>query len=150
VIIMTSNVGSQGILDHGEGVTREAIRETLDGQLKKHFRPEFLNRIDDVVIFDPLGRHEIRGIVDIQLRALQRLVADRRLTLDVTPPARDLLTELGYEPAFGARPLKRVILKNLQDPLAEEILRGGYKPGDTILIDAKDGAFTFEHRSAPT
>src|SRR5690606_25095007 len=95
VIIMTSNVGSQAILDHGEGVTREAIRETLDAQLRKHFRPEFLNRIDDVVIFDPLGKHELRGIVEIQLRGLQKLVQDRRLTLKVTEPAKDLLTELG-------------------------------------------------------
>jgi ATP-dependent Clp protease ATP-binding subunit ClpB len=148
VIIMTSNVGSQAILDHGEGVTRDAIRETLEAQLKKHFRPEFLNRIDDVVIFDPLGKHEIRGIVDIQLASLQKLVIDRRLTLSVSEAAKDRLTELGYEPAFGARPLKRVILKHLQDPLAEEILRGGYKPGDTIEIDVKDQAFTFHRRPA--
>ncbi|AKF08946.1 ATP-dependent Clp protease ATP-binding subunit [Sandaracinus amylolyticus] len=150
VIIMTSNVGSQAILDHGEGVTREAIRETLDAQLRKHFRPEFLNRIDDVVIFDPLGKHELRGIVEIQLRGLQKLVQDRRLTLNVTDAAKDRLTELGHEPAFGARPLKRVILKNLQDPLAEEILRGGYQPGDTIEIDAKDGAFVFHRLPATT
>jgi ATP-dependent Clp protease ATP-binding subunit ClpB len=150
VIIMTSNVGSQAILDFGEGVTREAIREKLEEALKKVFRPEFLNRIDDVVIFDPLGKHEIRGIVDIQLRALQKLVADRRLTVKVSDPARDRLTELGYEPAFGARPLKRVILKHLQDPLAEEILRGGYKEGDTIDIDVKDGAFTFHRTPATT
>jgi ATP-dependent Clp protease ATP-binding subunit ClpB len=145
VIIMTSNVGSQAILDFGEGVTREAIREKLDEQLRKHFRPEFLNRIDDVVIFDPLGKHELRGIVEIQLRSLQKLVQDRRLTLKVSEPAKDLLTDLGHEPAFGARPLKRVILKHLQDPLAEEILRGGYLPGDTVEIDVEDGKFVFHH-----
>jgi ATP-dependent Clp protease ATP-binding subunit ClpB len=146
VIIMTSNVGSQAILDHGEGVTREAIREALDDALRKHFRPEFLNRIDDVVIFDPLGKHELRGIVEIQIKALQRLVADRRLTIKVSEAAKERLTDLGYEPAFGARPLKRAILKHLQDPLAEEILRGGYKPGDTIEIDvAPDGSFEFHH-----
>ncbi len=149
VIIMTSNVGSHAILDHGEGVTREAIREELDAQLRKHFRPEFLNRIDDVVIFDPLGKHELREIVDIQLRGLQKLVIDRRLTLEVSDAAKDRLTELGHEPAFGARPLKRVILKHLQDPLAEEILRGGYVPGDTIHIDVTEsGEFSFTRHSA--
>ncbi|MDQ3034295.1 MAG: AAA family ATPase [Myxococcota bacterium] len=148
VIIMTSNVGGHAILDHGEGVTREAIREELDGQLRKHFRPEFLNRIDDVVIFDPLGKTELRDIVEIQLRGLQKLVQDRRLTLEVTDAAKDRLTELGYEPAYGARPLKRVILKNLQDPLAEEILRGGYTMGDTIHIDVGEGGFEFVRRPA--
>jgi ATP-dependent Clp protease ATP-binding subunit ClpB len=149
VIIMTSNVGSHAILDHGEGVTREAIREELDAQLRKHFRPEFLNRVDDVVIFDPLGKHELREIVDIQLRGLQKLVIDRRLTLEVSDAAKDRLTELGHEPAFGARPLKRVILKHLQDPLAEEILRGGYVPGDTIHIDVTEsGEFSFTRHPA--
>jgi ATP-dependent Clp protease ATP-binding subunit ClpB len=150
VIIMTSNVGGHAILDHGEGVTREAIREKLEGELKKHFRPEFLNRIDDVVIFDPLGKGDLRGVIEIQLAQVQKLLADRRIVLDVTPAAKDKLVDLGYEPAFGARPLKRVIVKHLQDPLAEEILRGGYTPGDTVRVDVNaEGGLVFTHnRSA--
>ncbi len=145
VIIMTSNVGSASILDHGEGVTREQIREQLDRELRKHFRPEFLNRIDDTVIFDPLSKVDLRGIVDIQLRLLARMIAERGVRLEVTDAAKDRLVDLGYEPAFGARPVKRVILKNLQDPLAEEMLKGGYVPGDVVRVDAGDGAFSFVH-----
>jgi ATP-dependent Clp protease ATP-binding subunit ClpB len=145
VIIMTSNVGSGSILDHGEGVTREQIRAQLDSELRKHFRPEFLNRIDDTVIFDPLSKIDLRGIVEIQLRLLSRMVAERGVRLEVTDAAKDRLVELGYEPAFGARPVKRVILKNLQDPLAEEMLKGGYVPGDVVRVDATADAFTFGH-----
>jgi len=145
VIIMTSNVGSGSILDHGEGVTREQIRAQLDSELRKHFRPEFLNRIDDTVIFDPLSKIDLRGIVEIQLRLLSRMVAERGVRLEVTDAAKDRLVELGYEPAFGARPVKRVILKCLQDPLAEEMLKGGYVPGDAVKIDATADAFTFGH-----
>ncbi|GAB4203372.1 MAG: ATP-dependent chaperone ClpB [Sandaracinaceae bacterium] len=156
VVIMTSNVGSQVILDHAfvdddadeaaRRASRESLRTKLEGELRKHFRPEFLNRIDDVVIFEPLGKRELRGIVDIQLRALSRMLGDRRIALEVTEAAKTQLVELGHEPAFGARPLRRVILKNLQDPLAETILRGGYGPGDTVVVDVKDGEFTFAKR----
>jgi ATP-dependent Clp protease ATP-binding subunit ClpB len=147
VVIMTSNVGSHLILDH-EG-SNEELREKVQAKLHSHFRPEFLNRIDDVVIFDPLSKPDLRGIVDIQLKGLGKLLADKRVTIDVTDRAKDHLVELGYEPAFGARPLKRVILKNLQDPLAEAILRGGYGAGDTVVVDVTpEGAFTFERRRA--
>jgi ATP-dependent Clp protease ATP-binding subunit ClpB len=145
VIIMTSNIGGRAILDHGEGVTREAIREKLDAELKKAFRPEFVNRIDDVVIFDPLGKHDLRGVVDIQLGGVKKLLAERRITLELSDAAKERLVDLGYEPSFGARPLKRVILKHLQDPLAEEILKGGYAAGDVVKVDVGDGgalAFT--------
>jgi ATP-dependent Clp protease ATP-binding subunit ClpB len=146
VIIMTSNVGSHLILDH-KG-TNEELRARMQEQLHKHFRPEFLNRIDDVVIFDPLSRADLRGIVDIQLRGLAKLLSDRRVELQVTDGAKDRLVDLGYEPAFGARPLKRVILKNLQDPLAEALLRGGYGSGDTACVDVSDTGFTFEKKPA--
>ncbi len=146
VIIMTSNVGSHLILDH-EG-TNEELRERIQGQLHSHFRPEFLNRIDDVVIFDPLSREDLRGIVEIQLRGLAKLLSDKRVTIDVTPLAKDRLVDLGYEPAFGARPLKRVILKHLQDPLAEAILRGGYEAGDVVVVDAPGGELHFERKPA--
>ncbi len=144
VIIMTSNIGGRAILDHGEGVTREAIREKLDAELKKAFRPEFVNRIDDVVIFDPLGKADLRGVVDIQLAGVKKLLADRQITIELTEAAKERVVDLGYEPAFGARPLKRVILKTVQDPLAEEILRGGYVAGDKVLVDlGENGALTF-------
>src|SRR5690606_11959554 len=144
VIIMTSNVGSHLILDH-QG-TNEELREKMQEQLHTHFRPEFLNRIDDVVIFDPLSREDLRGIVEIQLRGLAKLLSDKRVELRVTDLAKDQLVDLGYEPAFGARPLKRVILKHLQDPLAEAILRGGYGSGDTVVVDASGHEFTFERQ----
>jgi len=145
VIIMTSNVGGHAILDH-EG-DAESLRAKMNEVLRASFRPEFVNRIDDVVIFDRLSKKDLRGIAEIQLRALGKLLAERRLGLEVSEAAKDRLTDLGYEPAFGARPLKRVILKNLQDPLAEEVLRGGYGPGDTIKVDVDaDAKFVFSKK----
>ncbi len=141
VIIMTSNVGSHLILDH-EG-TNEELKEKVEAELHKKFRPEFLNRIDDVVIFDPLEKGDLLGITNIQLRGLGKLLAHRRIELEVTDAAKDLIVDMGYEPAFGARPLKRVILKNLQDPMAQVMLQGGYGAGDVIEVDVKDGDFTF-------
>ena len=141
VIIMTSNVGSHFILDH-EG-TNEELREKVEEELHKVYRPEFLNRIDDVVIFDPLDKEDLGGIADIQLRGLEKLLAHRRIGLEVTDPAKDRIVDLGYEPAFGARPLKRVILKSLQDPMAQAMLEGGYGPGDTIQVGVTDNEFTF-------
>ena len=149
VIIMTSNVGGSAILDHanrnGES-SRESLKGVVESELNSFFRPEFLNRVDDVVIFEQLSKEDLRGIVDIQLRGLEKLLQGRRLHLEVSDAAKDHLVELGYQPAYGARPLKRVILKNLQDPLAEEILRGGYAPTDTVVVDVKDGVFAFERR----
>ena len=145
VVIMTSNVGSHLILDH-EG-TNEELKEMIEGEILTHFRPEFLNRIDDTVIFDPLSREDLRGIVEIQLRGLGKLLADKRVRIEVSDDAKDRLVDLGYEPAFGARPLKRVILKHLQDPLAEALLRGGYGPGDVVAVDVEGGEFTFTKNS---
>ncbi|MEZ4407658.1 MAG: AAA family ATPase [Polyangiales bacterium] len=144
VIVMTSNIGAPRILEATEaGASDETLREEIQEELKKHFRPEFLNRVDDTLIFERLSKKALRGIVDIQLRRLGRLLAENRISLDVTPAARDLLTDLGYDPAYGARPLKRVILKQLQDPLAEELLRGGYRPGETVRVDVGDDGFSF-------
>jgi ATP-dependent Clp protease ATP-binding subunit ClpB len=141
VIIMTSNVGSQGILEH-EGSSEE-LNEKIERALHGHFRPEFLNRIDDVVIFNSLTRDDLRGIVDIQLRHLATLLEPKQVQLEVSEAAKDRIVDLGYEPAFGARPIKRVILKHLQDPLAEELLRGHWSAGDTVRVDVRDGQFTF-------
>jgi ATP-dependent Clp protease ATP-binding subunit ClpB len=141
VIIMTSNVGSERILAHADapGALRDAVQEELTG----FFRPEFLNRIDDVVIFETLTREDLRGIVDIQLAGLGRLLAPRGLGLEVSDAAKDRLVELGYEPAYGARPLRRAILRELQDPLAEMLLRGRFTDGDTIRVHVEDDTFHF-------
>jgi ATP-dependent Clp protease ATP-binding subunit ClpB len=141
VIIMTSNVGSHLILDH-EG-TDEELRERVEEEIHSHYRPEFLNRIDDIVIFDPLNKKDLLGIVDIQLRELAKLLRHRRIGLEVSDAAKDRIVDLGYEPAFGARPLKRVILKELQDPMAQAMLEGGYDGGDTVKVGATEEGFTF-------
>ena len=114
VVIMTSNVGSHLILDH-EG-DNEELKKKVEEVIHDHFRPEFLNRIDDVLIFDPLSKKSLLKIVDIQIRNVQKLLAHRKITLQVDDAAKDAIVDLGYRPAFGARPLKRVILKHLQDP----------------------------------
>ena len=148
VVIMTSNVGSRRLLETEpklfetpEGI--EALRDVLQEELRAFLRPEFLNRVDDVVLFRPLSRKDLRGIVDIQLLHLQKLMSDRELTLQLSESAKDKLVDLGYEPAFGARPLKRAILKKLQDPLAEEILRGGYVSGGLVRVDLSGDDFVF-------
>jgi ATP-dependent Clp protease ATP-binding subunit ClpB len=141
VIIMTSNVGSERILEH-EGAG-EGLRAMVEGELRAAFRPEFLNRIDDVVVFEALTRDDLRGIVDIQLRALEALLARRRVRLEVSDAARARLVDLGYEPAFGARPLKRAILRELQDPLAEMLLRGSVGEGTTVWVRMEEGRFGF-------
>jgi ATP-dependent Clp protease ATP-binding subunit ClpB len=116
----------------------------VEGELRAAFRPEFLNRIDDVVVFEALTRDDLRGIVDIQLRALEALLARRRVRLEVSDAARARLVDLGYEPAFGARPLKRAILRELQDPLAEMLLRGSVGEGATVWVRMKEGRFAFD------
>ena len=140
VVIMTSNIGSQRILETDPKLFesddgREALRDVLREELKNFLRPEFLNRIDDVIVFRPLSKSDLRGIVDIQLRKVEKLVADRELRLELTEAAKMRLVEIGYEPAFGARPLKRAIVKAVQDPLAEELLAGGYTNGSTVRCD---------------
>ena len=111
--------------------------------LRQHFRPEFLNRVDEIVIFEPLRREEIGRIVEIQLARLKKLLEDRRLTLELTPAAVAFLGEHGYDPVYGARPLKRAIQKYLQDPLAMKVLSGEYVAGDTVQVDAGKGALRF-------
>ena len=149
VVIMTSNIGSQRILETDPKLFesedgRDALRDVLREELKNFLRPEFLNRIDDVIIFRPLSKKDLRGIVDIQLRRLEKLVADRELKLELTEAAKLKLVDLGYEPAFGARPLKRAILKQIQDPLAENILHGGYTNGSVVKCDVEGDTFKFE------
>ncbi|MBI2408018.1 MAG: ATP-dependent chaperone ClpB [Gemmatimonadetes bacterium] len=142
VVIMTSNIGSSWILE--QGTADWALVETQVTQaLRGHFKPEFLNRVDDIIIFRPLGRDEIFHIVNLQLKRFDALLADKKLTLDVTPAARELLASEGYDPAFGARPLKRAIQRLLQNPLALALLQGEYAEGDTVRVDASGDALTF-------
>jgi ATP-dependent Clp protease ATP-binding subunit ClpB len=144
VIIMTSNIGSTYILEHASADW--ALVETQVTQaMRSHFKPEFLNRVDDIIIFRPLGTEEIEHIVGLQLKRFERLLADRKLTLEMTPGARRVLAEEGYDPAFGARPLKRAIQRLIQNPLALQILEGRFQEGDHILVREGTGAtFTFE------
>jgi len=138
VIIMTSNLGSQ-LWEGGQVATREAVTHVLQA----HFRPEFLNRIDEIVIFHALGKEHLVKIVDIQLRHVTALLADKGYQLDVTQAARAYLAEVGYDPTFGARPLKRAIQRELQDPLALKILSGDFKEGDRIKVDHGKAGLTF-------
>ena len=133
VIIMTSNVGSTFILEHARGDW--ALVETqVMASLRQAFKPEFLNRVDDIIIFHPLGTEQIEKIVDLQLARLEKLLADRKMTLEVTPEAKRVLAEEGYDPAFGARPLKRSIQRLIQNPLALAVLEGKFADGDTIVV----------------
>jgi ATP-dependent Clp protease ATP-binding subunit ClpB len=133
VIIMTSNVGV--------GLSDTNIREAL----RSHFKPEFLNRIDDIIIFKSLGKEEIAKIIDIQLGALRTHLADRKITLEISAAAREALFREGYDPSFGARPLKRAIQKLLADPLALKILEGDIQAGDHVLVEVnKNGDFSFQ------
>ncbi len=134
IIIMTSNLGSTVFSDPSIG--REKQKAAVLEDVRMAFRPEFVNRIDEIVVFEPLGRDEIRQIVDIQLDGLQRRLEDRKLSVTLTDGARDYLANKGYDPAFGARPLKRLIQREIQDPLAMKLLSGDIKDGDTVEIDA--------------
>jgi ATP-dependent Clp protease ATP-binding subunit ClpB len=140
VLIMTSNLGSPYILEHGTENWEQVETKVLE-LLRQSFRPEFLNRVDDVIIFRPLGREEIQHIVDLQIARFAKLVEDRKLKLKVSPAARGLIVAEGYDPVYGARPLKRAIQRLLQNPLALAVLEGAYGEGDTVGVDrAKEGA----------
>jgi ATP-dependent Clp protease ATP-binding subunit ClpB len=146
VVIMTSNLGSQFI---AERAMREAIeidegtRRLVMDALRAHFPPEFLNRVDDVIVFHPLGREHLAQIIDIQLRALARRLADRKISVDLTDAAKALLVAEDYDPVYGARPLKRTLQRRLLDPLALEVLRGRFVEGDRVVADAEQGQLTF-------
>jgi ATP-dependent Clp protease ATP-binding subunit ClpB len=140
VLVMTSNVGSQfWDADEGTEASRGESKERVMNALRAQFRPEFLNRIDDIVVFHRLSEADIAKIVDIQLKVVRSRLADRKLTLELTPSARTFLAHEGYDPVYGARPLKRAIQKYLLDPLALEVLSGGFPAGATVLVDGRPG-----------
>ena len=151
VIIMTSNIGSQYIVEAGADAVGDAwsgVEARVREELREHFRPEFLNRVDDVIVFRPLSREDLAHIVGLQLAHLETMLDARKLHLRVTPEARALLANKGYDPVYGARPLKRVIQRDLQNPIALEVLEGRYGEGDTIVVDAAGGALTFRREGS--
>ena len=144
IIIMTSNIGSQYI---AEAISEAQMRERVMEALRHHFRPEFLNRVDDIIIFHRLTLEQLHQIVDLQIARLQKLLAEHHLTLELTPKAKDFLAEAGYDPAYGARPLRRAIQRHIQNRLAPMILAGEFKEGDVILVDAAGGGgLTFRRK----
>ena len=134
LLIMTSNLGSEYLVNQPAGAETEAVRDEVMGVVRSHFRPEFLNRIDEIILFHRLARSEMGAIVEIQLGRLQKLLDDRKITLTVDEEAKNWLADKGYDPAYGARPLKRVIQKNVQDPLAELVLSGKLHDGETVPV----------------
>jgi ATP-dependent Clp protease ATP-binding subunit ClpA len=145
-IVMTSNVGT-GMIDkstlgfsvHGKDSRTDDTRCRLLEELRKQFRPEFLNRVDDIIVFNSLTRENLRQIVDIQLHNVGKLLKDRKIKLEVTEAAKDLLIADGYDSQFGARPMKRAIQRLIQDPLALKLINGEFSEGDTVAVDAKEG-----------
>jgi ATP-dependent Clp protease ATP-binding subunit ClpB len=139
IIVLTSNLGSQFLTSLGEGESVASVEPQVMEIVRGHFRPEFLNRLDEIVLFHRLGQSEMAPIVDIQVARVGKLLADRKITIDLTPAARDWLGRVGYDPVYGARPLKRAVQRYLQDPLADLILRGDVKDGQMVAVDEGDG-----------
>ncbi len=138
LIIMTSNLGADFLVNQPEGEDSDAVRDQVMGVVRASFRPEFLNRVDEIILFHRLRREQMGRIVDIQMSRLAKLLAERKITLDLDAKAREWLADRGYDPAYGARPLKRAIQRYLQDPLAKEILASRFRPGDVVRVD-RDG-----------
>jgi ATP-dependent Clp protease ATP-binding subunit ClpB len=149
VVIMTSNLGSQFLADQGAGELSEGARRQIMEVLRAHFRPEFLNRVDEIIFFHSLTREHMKEIIDIQLRSLMKRLEDRKIHVTLTDAAKNLLVEEGYEPMYGARPLKRTIQRRVLDPLAMRVLEGEFTEGDHVIVDATRGAIVFEKRKAP-
>src|SRR3989441_1457823 len=148
LIIMTSNLGSEFLVNQPEGEDTSAVREQVMGMVRAHFRPEFLNRVDEIILFHRLQKSEMGRIVEIQFARLQKLLEERKITLTLDAAARDWLATKGWDPAYGARPLKRVIQRYLQDPLSEMILAGEIQDGDTVAISTEGNVLTFNGKPA--
>jgi ATP-dependent Clp protease ATP-binding subunit ClpB len=147
VVIMTSNIGSQFMT--GElGTFNEGARRQVMDALREHFRPEFLNRIDEIIFFHPLDRGHLKQIIDIQIAGLVRRLEERKIHVQLTDAAKDLLVREGYDPVYGARPLKRTIQRRVLDPLAMRVLEGQFGEGDTVRVDASGDTLAFEKPEA--
>ena len=145
VIILTSNVGSMHIMSIDDP---KAMRDAVNTELRSHFRPEFLNRLDETIIFHRLSREDVRKVVEVQVGFFAKRLANRDLSLEITEAAKDFLGDVGYDPAYGARPLKRAIQRYMENPLAQEILGGRYQAGDTVLVDVANGELGFGRKLA--
>lgn len=149
VVILTSNIASVSIQEMtGRGASQEQVRTRVTGELRNYFRPEFLNRLDEIIVFHPLAQEHIKSIVEIQLQQLRQRLSDRKILLELTASALEHLASEGYDPVYGARPLKRVVQQRLQNPLAMKLLQGEFKAGDRIIIDGNStGEFIFQRSS---
>lgn len=147
LVIMTSNLGSEYLVNQPDGQDSDVVRDDVMNIVKSHFRPEFLNRVDDIILFHRLQRNQMSAIVDIQMKYLIKLLEDRKIVLDMSNDARQWLADKGYDPAYGARPLKRVIQKYVQDPLAELILSGEIKDSDTVPITVLNGRLMIANKA---
>ena len=144
IVVMTSNIGSDHILDvSGDDTKYEQMRKRVMDALRKHFRPEFLNRVDDIILFHALGLNELRQIVGIQMKRLHRLLGEQKVALELTTDAQNHIADAGFDPVYGARPLKRAIQREIENPLATKLLENAFVSGDTILIDVADSKLTF-------
>jgi ATP-dependent Clp protease ATP-binding subunit ClpB len=150
LITMTSNLGAEYLIAQPEGQDTDAVRDEVMSVVRASFRPEFLNRVDEIILFHRLKRSDMTRIVDIQMRQLAKLLEERKITIVLEPAARDWLADKGWDPAYGARPLKRVIQKSLQDPLAELILSGKIKDGDRVTIGVESQGLVFNGEAPPT
>jgi ATP-dependent Clp protease ATP-binding subunit ClpB len=149
MIILTSNLGSDILAAQPDGADVELVRDAVMDVVRAAFRPEFLNRLDEITLFHRLGRADMVGIVDIQLKRLEKLLADRKMTIVLDDAARTWLANTGYDPVYGARPLKRVIQRFLQDPLAELLLQGEVMDGDEIRVTVADGKLVINGHATP-
>jgi ATP-dependent Clp protease ATP-binding subunit ClpC len=156
IILLTSNVGAErlkkgatmGFTAPDDEQDYERMKENLIEEAKKVFRPEFLNRFDDIVVFRSLGKEELTQILDLELAKVEKRLAERDLHFELDESARDLLRDKGYDPAYGARPMRRAVEKHLEDPMAEEIIRGNLCEGETVVISAKDDKLVFIQKKA--
>ena len=156
VVIMTSNVGSHFIAEAAQSESgrlqpalSEGVRREVMEALRAHFRPEFLNRVDEIIVFNALSREDMRTIIDIQLRGLMKRLEDRKIHVELSERAKDLLIAEGYDPTYGARPLKRIIQRRVLDVLAVKVLEGEVREGETVRIDTVGGELTFETAGEP-
>jgi ATP-dependent Clp protease ATP-binding subunit ClpC len=155
VIIMTSNVGTDeiragsiGFRRDGNGVDRATVRKKVDDGLKKTFRPEFLNRIDEIIIFDSLTMDDLTNIVELQAKEVVERLAEQRISLELTMAAKELLVDEGYDPVYGARPLRRTVQRMIETPLSRALLKGEFVAGDRVLVDVEEGHLTFTRQEA--
>jgi ATP-dependent Clp protease ATP-binding subunit ClpB len=147
VVIMTSNLGGAFLAERGERPLDEGARRQVLDALRAHFRPEFINRVDEIIVFHPLSREQMKAIVDIQLASLMKRLEDRKIHVTLSDAAKEWLVREGYDPAYGARPLKRAIQRHVLDPLAMRVLDAEFVEGDRVLVDARTDGLVFTKQS---